>query len=270
MLYFYYMSYLMVDGITIFGFEIKFYGMIIAFAILIGIFLSQHLAKKRGLNPDDIIILAILIIPFAILGARIYYCIFSDVSYTFKTFWDIRSGGLAIYGGVIGGIIAIIIFAMFKRDFKLIIKLFDVIAPALILGQALGRWGNFFNQEAYGNLVTDPDWQWFPFAVKIDAFPQDEWHLATFFYESVWNIIGFILIMIVFNKNKQLGTTTGFYLAYYGLGRLWIEGLRTDSLYIGNIRVSQLISAIMIVIGISILVYNYIKKRKGERYEQKE
>ena len=263
------MSLLMINGFTIFGFEIKFYGIIIACAMLIGVFLSQYLAKKRGVNPDDIIILALIVIPFSILGARAYYCIFSDTNYTFQTFWQIRNGGLAIYGGIIGGIVAIILFCCIKKDFKLIIKLFDVIAPALILGQAIGRWGNFFNQEAYGTLVTNPNWQWFPFAVKIETYIGYEWHLATFFYESLWNIIGFVLLLVVFNKTKQLGTTTGFYLAYYGLGRFWIEGLRTDSLYWGGLRVSQWLSLALIVIGLGVLVYNYIIKRKDENYEQK-
>ena len=263
------MNLLMVDGFTIFGLEIKFYGVLIASAMLIGVFLSQYLAKKKGLNPDDIIVLALIVIPFSILGARLYYCIFSDTHYTFTTFWQIRNGGLAIYGGIIGGVIAIVIFALFKKDFKLIIKLFDVIAPALILGQAIGRWGNFFNQEAYGNLVTNPKWQWFPFAVKIDTFGGYEWHLATFFYESMWNLIGFVLLLIVFNRSKRLGSTTGFYLAYYGLGRIWIEGLRTDSLYWGPLRVSHWLSAVLVVIGLTVLVYNYIKSRKDKAYEQK-
>lgn len=263
------MNWLIVDGFTIFGQEIKFYGVIIAFALLIGVFLSQYLAKKRGINPDDIIMLALIVIPFAILGARIYYCIFSDTQYTFKTFWQIRQGGLAIYGGIIGGVLAIIIFAIFKRDFKLIIKLFDVIVPALILGQSMGRWGNFFNQEAYGNLITDPKWQWFPFAVKIETYAGYEWHLATFFYESLWNMIGFALLLVVFNKSKKLGTTTATYLVYYGLGRMWIEGLRTDSLYWGALRVSQWLSMVLVVIGIGVLVYNYISKRKDKMYEQK-
>lgn len=263
------MNLLYVNGFTIFGIEIKFYGVIIACALLIGVFLSQYLAKKRGLNPDDIIILALIVIPFSILGARLYYCIFSDTEYTFKTFWQIRNGGLAIYGGIIGGVIAIILFACIKKDFKIIVKLFDVIAPALILGQALGRWGNFFNQEAYGNLVTNPKWQWFPFAVKIDTYMGYEWHLATFFYESMWNIIGFALLLIVFNKTKSVGTTTATYLIYYGLGRIWIEGLRTDSLYLGPLRVSQWLSAILIVIGIGVLVYNYIRQRKVGAHEKK-
>lgn len=263
------MNWLIANGFTIFGLEIKFYGILIASAMLIGVFLAQHLAEKRGIKADDIIILALMIIPFSILGARLYYCIFSDTHYTFTTFWQIRNGGLAIYGGIIGGVLAIIVFALFKKDLKLIIKLFDVFVPALILGQAIGRWGNFFNQEAYGYLVTDSKLQWFPFAVKIDTYSGFEWHLATFFYESLWNMIGFVLLLIVFKKSKQLGTTTGFYLAYYGLGRIWIEGLRTDSLYWGPLRVSQWLSAVLIVIGLAILVYNYIIRRKGKTYEQK-
>ena len=136
----------MIDGFTIFGLEIKLYGIIISCAMLIAVFLTQYLAKKRGVNPDDIIILALIVIPFSILGARLYYCIFSDTAYTFTTFWQIRNGGLAIYGGIIGGIVAILIFCTFKRDYKLIIKLFDIIVPSLILAQSIGRWGNFFNQ----------------------------------------------------------------------------------------------------------------------------
>ena len=263
------MNWLIVNGFTIFGLEIKFYGVLIASAMLMSVFLVQYLAKKRGMNPDDIIVLALIVIPFSILGARLYYCIFSDTDYTFKTFWQIRNGGLAIYGGIIGGIIAILIFCAYKRDAKLIIKLFDVIVPALILSQAIGRWGNFFNQEAYGNLVTNPKWQWFPFAVKIDTYGGYEWHLATFFYESMWDLIGFVLLMVAFFKTKKLGTTTAIYLTYYGIGRMWIEGLRTDSLYWGPLRVSQWLSVILVVIGLSILVYNYINKQKGKTNEQK-
>ena len=120
------MKSLLVDGFTIFGFEIKFYGLIIAFAMLIAVFLVQYLAKKRNINPDDIVVLALIVIPLSILGARLYYCIFSDTSYSFETFWRIRDGGLAIYGGIIGGVIAILIFCAFKRDFKLIVKLLNL------------------------------------------------------------------------------------------------------------------------------------------------
>ena len=263
------MNWLITDGFTLFGLEIKFYGVLIASAMLMSVFLVQYLAKKRNMNPDDIIVLALIVIPFSILGARLYYCIFSDTNYTFETFWQIRNGGLAIYGGIIGGIIAILIFCAYKRDLKLIVKLFDIIVPALILSQSIGRWGNFFNQEAYGNLVTNPKWQWFPFAVKIDTYSGYEWHLATFFYESMWNLVGFIILMVAFFKTKKVGSLTGIYLTYYGLGRIWIEGIRTDSLYLGPLRVSQWLSAIIMVIGLVILVYNYINKRKDKADEQK-
>lgn len=249
------------DSVTIFGLEIKFYGIIIATAMLIAIFMARRLCIKRGINPDEIYTLALILIPFAILGARIYYCIFSEHSYTFTEFWKIREGGLAIYGGIIGGIIAILIYCMWKKNFKLIPVLFDIIVPVLILAQSMGRWGNFFNQEAYGYEITNPKLQWFPFGVFIDDL--QEWHLATFFYESMWNLIGFGILVFIFYKSKHTGTTTASYLIYQGIGRFWIEGLRTDSLYLWNtdIRISQALSLIMIVIGIAILGYNYFKKK---------
>ena len=130
------------------------------------------------------------------------------------------------------------------------------------MGQALGRWGNFFNQEAYGNLVTNQNLQWFPYAVFIED--ENAWFQATFFYESLWNLAGLVILLLIFKKSKSIGTTTASYLVWYGIGRTIIEGLRSDSLYIGttNIRVSQLLSVIMIVVGVVVLVFNFIKKRK--------
>ena len=252
---------LMKDGITILGLEVKFYGIIIASAMLIAIFMARRLASSRGINPDEIYTLALIVIPFAIVGARLYYCIFSEYSYTFAELFKIREGGLAIYGGVIGGIMAIVLYCAFKKNFKLIPVLFDVIVPVLIFAQSIGRWGNFFNQEAYGNLITNNKLQWFPFGVYIEDL--GEWHLATFFYESMWNLIGTALLIFIFYKSKSTGTTTASYLIYYGIGRFWIEGLRTDSLYLWNtsIRVSQALSFVMILIGIIILGYNYFKKK---------
>ena len=256
-------QFLMKNGFTLFGVEIRFYGLIIATGMLIAIFMVRRLCVKRNINPDEIYILAIIVLPLAILGARCYYCIFSESTYTFKTFWNIRQGGLAIYGGVIGGIIGILIYCSIKRNFKLIPILFDCIAPALLFAQAMGRWGNFFNQEAYGNLITNPKFQWFPFGVYIEDV--GEWHLATFFYESMWNLLGAVLLIFVFYKSKLTATTTASYLVYYGTGRFLIEGLRTDSLYLWNtsIRVSQALSLLMIIIGIAILVYNYFRKKSN-------
>lgn len=250
------------SGFSIFGFPIKFYGIIMASAMLIGVFLACRLAKKRNIKSDDIMLLALIVLPCAVVGARLYYCFFYEYQYSFWELFDIRSGGLAIYGGVIGGIIGIIIFALIKRDFKMIVDLLDICAPCLILGQAIGRWGNFFNQEAYGNLITNDALKWFPFAVFIEN--QNAWFQATFFYESLWNIIGFVLLYFVFKKSNTKGTTTATYLIWYGIGRTWIEGLRSDSLFIGTtgIRVSQLLSALLVVVGIVILCVNLCLKRK--------
>lgn len=254
---------LMKSGITIFGLEVRFYGIIIATAMLIGVLICRRLCQKRDINPDEIYILALFIIPLSILGARIYYCIFSDTAYTFKTFWNIREGGLAIYGGIIGGIMGVFVYCIIRKNFKIIPILFDVMVPALLFAQAMGRWGNFFNQEAYGNLITNEKLQWFPFGVYIEDI--EEWHLATFFYESMWNLIGSVILVVIFYKSKLTGTTTASYLIIYGTGRFFIEGLRTDSLYLWNtsIRVSQALSLILVVIGIVILVNNYIRKRRN-------
>jgi len=255
---------LMRNSINLFGIEVKFYGIIIATSMLIAIFMARRLAIKRNINPDEIYVLALFVLPFSILGARSYYCIFSESSYSFSEFFNIRSGGLAIYGGVIGGIVGVVWYCCFRKSIKLLPVLFDICAPVLIIAQGLGRWGNFFNQEAFGSLITNKSLQWFPFGVYIEDL--GEWHLATFFYESMWNLIGGVILIFVFYKSKQTLTTTASYLVYYGTGRFLIEGLRTDSLYLWNssIRVSQALSLILIVIGIAILGYNYFKtKNKG-------
>ena len=253
------------SGFELFGFEIKFYGLIMSLAMLIGVWLACFLAKRRNIKSDDILLLALIVLPCSIVGARLYYCFFYEYNYTFWELFNLRSGGLAIYGGVIGGIIGICIFALVKRDWKIILLLMDVVAPCLILGQALGRWGNFFNQEAYGNLITNPSMQWFPFAVFIES--KNAWYQATFFYESLWNIVGFVLLLLCYYKTRKTGTTTAFYLIWYGVGRTIIEGLRSDSLYIAGttIRVSQALSVGLIIIGIIVLSINIIKLIKERK-----
>lgn len=254
--------YIPPEGFSIGGFEIKFYGMIMAIAMLIGVLLACRLGKKRGIKSDDIFLLALIVLPCAIVGARLYYCFFYEYNYSFLEIFNLRQGGLAIYGGVIGGIIGIIIFTLIKKDFKMVLTLLDVCAPCLILGQALGRWGNFFNQEAYGNIVNDPNFQWFPYAVFIES--KEAWFQATFFYESLWNIVGFVLLLLIFYRVKDKGCTTAVYLIWYGIGRALIEGLRSDSLYIGNtgIRVSQALSILLVLIGVAIIVINIIKRKR--------
>lgn len=255
------------DSFFIGSIEIKFYGLIMALSMLFGVLLACKLAKKKGIKSDDVFLLALIVLPCAVVGARLYYCIFYEYNYSFKELFNIKQGGLAIYGGVIGGIIGIIIFALIKKNWKIIFTLLDVVAPCLILGQALGRWGNFFNQEAYGNIITNPNLQWFPFGVWIEA--EQAWFQATFFYESLWNLIGLGILLVTYYKTKKTGTTTAVYLTWYGIGRTWIEGLRTDSLYIGStgIRVSQLLSILLVATGVIILIINIIKSVKEKRKE---
>jgi len=253
------------DSFSIFGIEIKFYGLIMALSMLFGVLLACKLAKKKGVKSDDIFMLALIVLPLAVVGARLYYCFFYEYDYSFKELFNIRQGGLALYGGVIGGVVGIVIFALIKKNWKLIFILCDVIAPCLILGQALGRWGNFFNQEAYGNKITNSSLQWFPFGVFIES--ENAWFQATFFYESLWNLIGLCILLFVYKKSNLTGTTASVYLIWYGLGRMIIEGLRSDSLYIQgtHIRVSQALSAVLIVLGLVVLginIYRYIKKKK--------
>jgi len=243
----------------LFGQPIYWYGILISTGVLIGIILAMYNSKMFNLDQDTVIDFVLLAIPLAIIGARLYYVTFEWSMYRENPIeiLNIRKGGLAIYGGVIGGVLAGLIFTRWKKiDFW---NLADICAPSLILGQAIGRWGNYINQEAYGYTVTNPRWQWFPAAVFIEADRQ--WHMATFFYESLWNVIVFIFLMYYRKHRKKTGEVFLFYLILYALGRFFIEGLRTDSLYIGTIRVSQLLSAILIITGIVMFVY----RRKYEK-----
>lgn len=239
------------------GFNIAWYGVIITCGMLLAGYVAARAAKKRGYSSDLIIDFMLIAMPISVICARIYYVIFkwSDYSENPAKIFAVREGGLAIYGGIIGGIICVLIFSKKK---KIPLREFlDIGAPSLILGQAIGRWGNFMNQEAFGNIITDANLQFFPYGVYIDALK--EWHQATFFYESMWSLAIFIVLMIYRQKSKYKGELSAIYLIGYGIGRLFIEGLRTDSLYlIANIRVSQVVSIIFIISGIGLLYY--IKK----------
>ena len=255
-----------------FGIDIAYYGLVIAIGMGLGVFVACKNARFRGLKTEDLIIVACYVLPLAIIGARIYYVIFSLDKYT--SFWqvfEIWKGGMAIYGGVIGGAIGILLYCLIHK--KNFLDVADIAVPSLILGQAIGRWGNFFNQEAYGFYVDNPPMQWFPFSVYIERCVQDGctcggagWHLATFFYESLWNLITFAILMYLLRKNKLKlrGSLMSLYLIIYGTGRAWIEGLRMDSLYIGAIRTSQLLSILLIISGIGFIICSYILQRKGK------
>lgn len=217
---------------------ISVYGLLIAMAMLLAAVLCERETRRRGLPRDTGVDMLLWAVPPAVVCARLYYVIFRWELYAKNPlsalyFWQ---GGLAIYGGVIGGFLGLWLYS--KKSGVYLWVLLDIAAPVLILGQAIGRWGNYFNGEAYGLAVADPAWQFFPFAVYADG----QWHLATFFYESCWNALGFVLLWRYRLRQRQPGDVFLRYLLWYGFGRALIEGLRTDSLMLGPVRVSQALS----------------------------
>lgn len=255
---------------TVFGIPIYFYGLIIAIGFLAGIFLASMVAKKLGEKSDLALDLALICSIPAIICARLYYVIFrfDDYKDNILSIFDIRSGGIAIYGAVIGAVVAAYVFCRIKNINTL--KVFDIGSVGLITGQAIGRWGNFFNQEAFGSNTNLP-WGMTSDAVKeyltalklkgVNVSPDIPVH-PTFLYESIWCIITLVvLIFIVYKFYKFNGQVFYAYGALYGLGRLWIEGLRTDSLMIGSVRVSQAVALVSVVVFAALYI-TYIKKNK--------
>ena len=235
------------------GLNIAWYGIIIASGLLLGIWLGNARARKRGWSSDLLLDFILLAVPLAVIGARTYYVAFEWEYFAAnpEKIIAINQGGLAIYGAVIGGFLAAFFFS---RATKFpFLKLIDLVIPSLILGQAIGRWGNFINQEAFGALVTNPQLQFFPLAVYIQSL--GEWHQATFFYESFCNSILLVVTLLISRKGVKDGTLLATYFIGYGTIRAIIEGLRTDSLYLfGNIRVSQVLSAVLVLVGIAMLI----------------
>ena len=242
---------------------LRWYGLLIASAVLIGVVLSQYLAKKRGIDPEKIGDMVIWLVLAAIPSARAYYVLFEWSSYANRPgdIIAIWRGGIAIHGAVIGGTLATWLFAKFnKLSFW---QLTDLIAPSLILGQAIGRWGNFFNSEAFG-APTDLPWKLFiPLANRPANYRAFEYFHPTFLYESLWNLGVFALLMWLFfwglrNPVRfKNGTLFLVYMIAYSAGRFWIEGLRTDSLMIGPLRMAQIISLVGIVLGWAGLIWTY-------------
>ncbi|MCH5279333.1 MAG: prolipoprotein diacylglyceryl transferase [Christensenellaceae bacterium] len=240
--------------------DIHWYGLLIVVGIIIAIFLADHEVKRRKLPPDTAIDLCLVCIPSGLIGARLYYVIFSlDQFHSISDVLNIMDGGLAIYGMLIGGLLGAFIYMKVKR--LSFLHALDIILPCVAIAQAIGRWGNFFNQEAFGPVVTNPNHMWFPLAVKIDRL--NELHYATFFYESMWCLLVFIVLwFIVRKKAKHLGDVALVYVILYGLERMFVELMRTDSLMLGSVRVSHILSLILCVGGIAFAIIRYIKETK--------
>ena len=241
---------------------IPVYGLLIAMAIALGAYLCSRQEKRLGLPRDITVDFALCVVPAAVIGARLYYVAFQWDMYRGDLLRILRvwEGGLAIYGGVIGGALAALIFSRVKKvPFA---ALADMVAPALILGQAIGRWGNFVNGEAYGRLIENPAFRFFPLAVYVGG----EWHMATFFYESLWDFIGFWVLWLNRKRVKVRGDLFLGYLCWYGLGRMIIEGWRTDSLMWGSVRVSQALSAVLAAAaGAALLIHCFRTRKEPEK-----
>ena len=266
--------------ISVFHFDVAYYGVIIGLGILAGLLIAMHVAKKTGQNQEDYIDLAIYGVIFGIIGARVYYVVFSWDMYKndLLSIFNIRQGGLAIYGGVIAAVITVFVFA--KRRHLAAGILLDTACHGLVLGQAIGRWGNFFNREAFGEYTNGL------FAMKLptDAVrPSDITELMrrhmqykngtsyiqvhpTFLYESLWCLM-VLFIMLLYRRHKKFnGEVFLVYLFGYGLGRVWIEGLRTDQLLFPGtaIPVSQVLAGALVIVSASLIIFWHIRQKRME------
>lgn len=250
---------------SLFGIPVYWYGLMITSGVLMGLLLTSIREKRFGLPKDTSINLALWVVPVAIVCARLYY-----IAFTWNSFKDdlwsvfnVRGGGMAIYGSLIGGFLTGIVFARVKKI--RFATLCDLAAPAIAIGQALGRWGNFFNQEAYGVPITNSFLQFFPAAVWIEA--ESSWFAATFFYESAWCFL-IVLFLLVAEKRhffRRPGEEFLWYVTLYAFERMMVEGLRTDSLYWGAVRVSQALSFALLIAGIIlILIFRRANRTKED------
>ena len=242
---------------------VHWYGIFIALAFLAGLIVASHEAKRNNLNPEIIIDMILWMFPFIIIGLRLYFVIFNWDYYSQNPsqIFAIWGGGLAIHGALFACILVAIVFVKKKNiSFWL---LADCTAPGIILGQAIGRWGNFINQEAYGGIVSRgflenlfiPEW------IIEQMYINGNYHHPTFLYESIWNLLIFIFLFFFWKKQDFLKRGDVFltYFALYSVGRFFIEGLRTDSLMLGDIRVAQLVSVILIIVSINISIYKHLE-----------
>ena len=263
------------------GLKVYWYGIIITLGIIMAGYYAYYRSKNEGIKTADVLDIALWTVLCGVLGARLYYVLTSLSSFIPKPFnfiefiknvFSFRDGGLAIYGGIICGCSAIIVVCIIKKINPF--KATDMAAPGVMIGQLMGRWGNFFNAEAHGGVVSEGHPLYF---LRMGLLPNEDsryetyYYHPTFLYESVWNLIGFLIINSFYKKKKFNGQISCMYLAWYGFGRMFIEGLRTDSLYVGKIRISQLVGLLCFVIFGTLLVWGliYSKKFNEEDFEAK-
>ena len=270
--------------ISVFGFDIAYYGITIAIAMIVGISIALHEAKRTGQNQDTYLDLLMLTMLTSVVGARIYYVIFSWSNYkdNLGEILNIRNGGLAIYGGIIAGVITVFVYSKITK--MKFLQIADTVCMGLAAGQIIGRWGNFFNREAFGeytnnllamqlpvsavrkNEITSAMWN---HVVTIGGVEYIQVH-PTFLYEGLWNLM-VLLFLFWFRKRKKFEGELFFcYLAGYGAGRFWIESLRTDQLVLPGIHVpvSQMLSAVLVIVSLSVIICKRRKNREC-RYDKR-
>ena len=237
---------------TIFGLDIMWYGVLMASAMILCVLLALKEGKRVNISEDDILNLAIVSIPCGLIGARLYYVIFNWSWYSkhLSEILNFRGGGMAIHGGLLGGVLAGYIYTKVKKlNF---FKMADCVVLGIPLAQAIGRWGNYLNKEAHGG-PTDLPWGIMVDGIKVHP---------TFLYESIWDLGVFIFLMLFRKKQKYEGQILVYYITLYSIGRFFIEGLRTDSLMLGPLRMAQVISLGFILIGV---ILNYVLSKKNKR-----
>jgi len=276
-----------IDSITVnrvafrlFGMDVYWYGILISFAVVLGLFLAYRNAARFGVKPDYVLDTVIAVVPLMIVFARLYYVVFAldEFQGNWLNIFNLRTGGLGFYGGVIGGILAVVLVSKFRR--VPLARMIDLLVVYLPLGQAIGRWGNFFNQEAFGSNTSLP-WGMISegttkYLAAVGGFDPSMPVHPTFLYEFIANMLIFVLLCIVRAKSKRPYETISVYLIAYGFVRFFVESVRTDSLYIGNtgIRISMVLSGMMVIGGMIALILirrkPVVEGRAGVVSEKKE
>lgn len=234
--------------------EVRWYGIIMVTGIVLAFLYAYYRSKHEGISFDDLLDYAIFTVISGIVGARLYYVITSGQKYTFGEIFAIWNGGIAIYGAIIGGATALLCVSLYKKIKWQ--KAFDMVCPGVMIGQIVGRWGNFFNGEAYGESPAADNFLYFMrMELRHEGWTNSYICQPTFLYESLWNLVGFLIINALYKKKKYDGQVFLMYITWYGFGRMLIEGLRTDSLMVGTFRISQVVAFLCFVVGFALLVY---------------